>query len=253
MSIRRVWERDELLVAFNLYCRLSFGQLRHGNKDVIAMAKQLDRSPSAVSMKLCNFASFDPIHQARGVKGLANAGKGDKEIFEAFNNDWTKLAIESEDAMSRLGIGSGEDVEEMPQIGETEVERVVRVRRVQGFFRRAVMASYDFTCAICRINVPQLVQASHIIPWRADEGRRADPHNGIALCTLHDRAFDRGFVTFDEKHRVEVSESLKTEEEVADIHRIALLEIEGQTMMEPERFGPDALALEYHRENIFVA
>lgn len=253
MSIRRVWNRDELLVAFNLYCRLSFGQLRHGNEDVIALAKQLDRTPSSVSMKLCNFASFDPIHQARGVKGLANAGRGDKETFEAFHNDWTKLAIESEEAMARLGIGGVEVVEEVGEIGETEVERVVRVRRVQGFFRRAVMASYDFTCAICRINVPALVQASHIIPWRADEGRRADPHNGIALCTLHDRAFDRGFVTFDEKHRVVVSKSLRTEREVSEIHRITLLEIEGHSMMEPERFGPDAIALEYHRENVFVA
>jgi putative restriction endonuclease len=253
MSRRRAWTRDELLVAFNLYCRLSFGQLRHGNKDVIALAKQIDRSPSAVSMKLCNFASFDPIHQVRGVSGLGHAAKSDKEIFEAFNTDWTTLAIESEDALARLGIGGIEDVEEKAVFVETEVARIVQVRRVQGFFRRAVMASYEFTCAICRINVPALVQASHIIPWRDDESRRADPHNGIALCTLHDRAFDRGFVTFDEKHQVLVSKSLRTEEEVSDIHRITLLEIEGQTMMEPERFGPDAMALEYHRENIFVS
>ena len=32
-----------------------------------------------------------------------------------------------------------------------------------------------------------------------------------------------------------------------------LVGLEGHSMMEPERFGPDGAALEYHRENIFVA
>ena len=64
----------------HIVSRLSASTLP-GNEYVIALAKKLDRTSSAVSMKLCNFASFDPIHQARGVSGLAHAAKGDKETF----------------------------------------------------------------------------------------------------------------------------------------------------------------------------
>src|SRR5258706_11315334 len=57
---RRAWTRDELVIAFNLYCKLRFGQCHGRNPAVIQLAKVLDRSPNAVAMKLCNFASFDP-------------------------------------------------------------------------------------------------------------------------------------------------------------------------------------------------
>ncbi len=36
-NARRAWNRDELLVAFNLYCRLPFGRYHHGNPDVIKL------------------------------------------------------------------------------------------------------------------------------------------------------------------------------------------------------------------------
>ena len=49
--------------------------------------------------------------------------------------------------------------------------------------------------------VPELLNASHIIPWSKDIARRADPCNGIALNALYDRAFDRGLITFDESFR----------------------------------------------------
>lgn len=68
-SERRGWGRDELLVAFNLYCRLAFGQLRSGNPEVVKLAEALGRSPSSVSMKLCNFASFDPAHREKVFLG----------------------------------------------------------------------------------------------------------------------------------------------------------------------------------------
>jgi hypothetical protein len=57
---RRFWTRNELIVAFNLYCKMRFGQLHRRNPQVIQLANQLGRTPSAVAMKLCNFAAFDP-------------------------------------------------------------------------------------------------------------------------------------------------------------------------------------------------
>jgi hypothetical protein len=96
MAERKGWTHDELLLAMNLYCKLPFGQLRHGNADVIRLASVLNRTPSSVSMKLCNFASFDPALQARGVKGLTGASRADKAVWDEFHADWETLGQQSE-------------------------------------------------------------------------------------------------------------------------------------------------------------
>ncbi|MFH0907949.1 MAG: HNH endonuclease [bacterium] len=254
---RKPWTRDELLVAFNLYCRLPFGRLHRGNPDIIALARKLDRTPSSVSMKLCNFASLDPVHQARNIAGLRNASSGDRAIFEEFEADWESLAAESEAAMQRIGLRlpsleAEETLAELvARVGDTEIVRSVRARRVQSLFRATVLASYDFACAVSGINVPALIQASHIIPWAHSEGRRVDPRNGIALSALHDRAFDRGLITFDEDLRVVVSGRLRVGNP-SEIHRVALLQIEGKNLRLPTRYAPDPAALAYHREHIFI-
>ena len=70
MAKGRPWSRDELVVAMNLYCKLPFGQLHERNPVIIKLAEQIGRTSGSVAMKLCNFASLDPVQQARGIKGL---------------------------------------------------------------------------------------------------------------------------------------------------------------------------------------
>jgi hypothetical protein len=254
---RKSWSRDELLVAFNLYCRTPFGRLHRGNSDIITLAKKLNRTPSSVSMKLCNLASLDPVHEARGAAGLRNASAADRAVFVEFEADWESLAAESEGALQRLRIRPSvpeteESIAELVgRIGDTEIVRNVRTRRVQSLFRATVLAGYDFACAISGINVPALLQASHIIPWSRDAGRRVDPRNGIALSALHDRAFDRGLITFDENLRVVVSGRLRVGRP-SEIHRTALLAIEGKKLRLPTRYAPDPDALAWHRAHIFA-
>lgn len=254
-SYRRGWTRDELLLAFNLYCRIPFGRMHRNNPEIIHLASLIGRTPSAVAMKLVNFASLDPVHQQRNVSGLRNAGRRDREIFDEFSSDWERLAFDSEQARGRL---DNDESGETPTVSEsigipdgpTDRRQFVRVRTVQGFFRRAVLASYESRCAMCGINIVELLNASHIIPWRSDVKRRADPTNGLALCSLHDRAFDRGLLTVDTSLRIVVSKSLRGDN-VSRIHRVALVQIEGKPITLPHRFHPDARALEHHREHLF--
>ncbi len=255
MSVsRKAWCRDELLVAFNAYCRIPFGRLNKSNSDIVKLSRMLGRTPSAVSMKLCNFASFDPAHLERDVKGLRNASKGDRAIWDEFHGDWEGLAFESEEALGRL-YGLGEQAEagqrEEKAVVATEAERTVRVRLVQRFFREAVLSSYGYCCSVCAFGVVEMLNASHIVPWSKDAKRRADPCNGLSLCVLHDRAFDRGFMTVDEEYRVVVAGAVKIED-VPELHEVGLLKIEGRKISLPERFRPDEGALEYHRENVFL-
>ena len=102
--MRRNWTREELILAFNLYCKIPFGKYNQRTAEVQELAGLIERTPSAVAFKLVNFASLDPYHQNRGVKGMSNAGKLDKEIYDEFSNNWDDLIYESEELLSEKEI-----------------------------------------------------------------------------------------------------------------------------------------------------
>ena len=251
MSQRRRWSRDELLVAFRLYCRTPFGRLHQHNPDIIDLAERLHRTPGAVAMKACNFASLDPAEQARGIRALGNVSAADRELWDQFHADSQAIAIEAEAAHERLAGPAGPPQDEIDTpAGPTETERTVRTRRVQRFFRSAVLSAYDHRCALTGLAVPALLNASHIIPWSVAEHRRADPRNGLCLNALHDRAFDRGLITFDDQWHTVLSPTLY-DGDATPVHRQALLELEGQPLRLPRRFEPDPVAMAYHRRKVY--
>lgn len=253
MPTRISWSRDELLVAFRLYCRTPFGKLHQHNPEIVELARTLGRTPSAVGMKACNFASLDPIQQARNISALGNVSRGDREVWEAFQENPEAIAAEAEEAYARISGRDAPPLESELVIpdGPTEVARTVRIRRVQAFFRAAVLSGYEYRCALSDIAVPELLNASHIIPWKTNTERRADPRNGIALNALYDRAFDRGLITFDEQMRMVVSRRLRGGD-VPLLQREALLNMEGNPLRLPYRFAPDPMAMAYHREHVFT-
>jgi predicted restriction endonuclease len=248
--VNRNWTRDELLICFNFYCRTPFGRLHRNNPEIIELARVIGRTPNAVAMKLVNFASFDPAHQQRNVKGLTNASRQDRAVWEEFTADSNRLAEESEEASVRLGtIPEPDEKFEIP-IGPTETQITRPMRLVQDFFRRAVLASYNSACAFCGLKIAGLVNASHIIPWKISVELRANPRNGLCLCALHDRAFDRGLMAVDGKCRVQLSPQLKLSTKIA-LHKAAFLDLNGRMITLPEKFLPLKDSLNYHLNTIF--
>jgi putative restriction endonuclease len=254
MPIGKEWHRAELIVAFNLYCKVPFGQLHKSNPLIIQLANKLGRTPSSVAMKLVNFASLDPTHKNRGIKGLYHTSTSDRQIWEEFNGNWESLAFESQKAFNKLFAKPlyDEILDKAKRLIDkpTEKKGTVRIRLVQSFFREAVLSSYNFACSMCRLNIVKLLNASHIIPWSVEKKRRGDPRNGLSLCALHDRAFDRGLISIDDKYRILLSKELKAEYR-NDLYKVAFLNLEGSKIMLPEKFKPDLDALVYHREKIF--
>lgn len=250
---RRSWERHELLAGFALYCETPFGRLHKGNPDIIRLASVLQRSPSAVAMKLCNFAALDPTITAKNIRGLANSSEADRSIWDEFDRDPEGVAYAAELALAETVAAARPDPEVLgvPQPRETEALVVSKGRLVQTFFRNSVLASYDVACAVCDADVACLLNASHIIPWSVDGSRRADPTNGIALCAIHDRAFDRGLITFDRAHRLVISTAMPQESK-SDMLQLAFRSYSGRPIRMPHRFPPDPDALEYHRQHVFV-
>ncbi len=203
-------------------------------------------------MKACNFASLDPEQRKRHITALQNASQADRQLWDRFQENPEEVASEAEAAYAEVTGREAEalDTEFEPPQGPSETSRLVHVRRVQAFFRDTVLVSYENRCALSDLALPDLLNASHIIPWKADVQRRADPRNGIALNALYDRAFDRGLITFDSSLRVVLSRRLQ-KGKVSPFHRDALLRLEGRKLRSPTRFPPDPEAIAYHREHIF--
>jgi putative restriction endonuclease len=250
------WTREELIIAFNLYCKIPFGKIDHRNPEIISLAKALGRTPSAVSWKLANLASLDPSLKKRNIAGASHGSKMDVEVWNEFNGDWDKLAFESEKLLAqRMGKQVEEvsevDLVDLPKIGK-ERDALVKIRVNQGFFRKAVLAAYNFQCCITGLEVTELLNASHIVPWSKDESNRINPRNGLCLNAIHDRAFDRGLLTIMPDFTVKVSKLVKRGG-ASEAAQNFLLRYDGLEIYKPARFMPDSKFLRYHNKNIFRA
>lgn len=205
-------------------------------------------------METTNFARLDPSLKERGISGAIHGSKKEVEIWNEFNNDWESLSFESEQILAQLIGKTTEEIMEidtndLPQTGR-EREAVVRVRVNQGFFRASVLAAYNFKCCITGLTIPELLNASHIIPWSVDLANRVNPRNGLCLNAIHDRAFDRGLLTITPDYRVKLSSSIKSlkgDNTIIDL----LLKYENTIIRLPEKFVPEGHLLEYHNQHIF--
>ena len=165
-----------------------------------------------------------------------------------------KLGFESEKLLAEK---TGKKIEEVAEIevfdlSKTGLERktVVMVRVNQSFFRKSVLAAYDFKCCITGLGIPELLNASHIIPWSKDEINRVNPRNGLCLNAIHDRAFDRGLLTITPEFKIKISKLIKRSNVDSAVQDF-LLRFDGSEIRLPTRFLPDTNFLKYHNQSVF--
>ena len=253
--MRNNWTREELILAFNLYCKLPYGQFNNRNADVKALAELVGRTPGAIAYKLVNFVSIDPKQKLLGRKGATNIGKLDKEIFYEFTENFDELFYESEDLLL-LKIDENKSTPDIDKLiddtkkGEYKI-RETKVRVNQDYFRTIVMANYTNGCSITGISIPELLIASHIKPWSYDEKNRLNPSNGICLSATFDKAFDKGLITIDKDFNVIFSSKLKKYLK-EPFYKDEFVRFENNRINLPIKFLPSDEFLEYHTEAVFL-
>jgi putative restriction endonuclease len=258
------WTREHALIALNLYGKLPFGKFDQTNRVIIEVASRMGRSPGSLAMKLGNLASLDPIHKARGVRGLSRTSKQDRDLWIEFQTNINTLAPNSEQLLHDLFTkDNNEEVDFLqrgkirlepslkPPLGPTETTASVRVRRGQQFLRQTVLNSYEVRCCITGINVPRLLVASHIKPWRNFPEERHNPRNGLCLSSIHDAAFDDGLITLDKRLCLILSKRLTSYFPQAVLEQ-SFVPFEGKEIHLPKKVAePDPSFLRYHRDVIF--
>lgn len=237
------WTREELILAFNLYLKLPFGKMDKGTSEVKELSKILvRRTPDSVAIRLTNFASVDPYHQQRGVKGMDGGRKQVEPIWNEFIANQEELVFQSEQILAKY---KHETIEEAyPEIafdvkdlkGETRT-RLVKTRVNQSVFRQMILKTYDSRCAISGIDLPELLVAGHIVPWADNENERLNPENGICLSNLYDRAYEKGLLCIDLDYKVLISKQLK-EHTTKSYYQDVFGKYDGKYITLPRQYQP---------------
>ena len=150
--------------------------------------------------------------------------------------------------------------ESIPKFFKTELEfkdtegvdkwRLVKTRVNQGEFRRRILASYNERCCITDIDIPILLNASHIIPWVENVTERLNPRNGLCLNMIHDKAFDKGLITITTDFKVKLSKVILKKKNEKEIQNL-FIRFENQSIILPDRYSPDRDFLDWHFDNKF--
>lgn len=252
---RRNWTREELILALNLYLKLPFGKMHSRTPEVIHLANIINRTPSSVAMRLVNFASVDPYHQKRGVKGLSGGKKQVEPIWQEFIDNKDDFLFESENILAEKELNTIERkyadilIGTEKLVGESKIKEV-KVRVNQNVFRQIVLANYSSKCAISGIDIPELLVASHIVPWSKNKKERLNPENGICLSSLYDRAFDIGLIGLKFDYTIIISEKLKLNT-AKPYYRKYFTHLENQKINLPPKYYPKKEFIEYHLDTIF--
>lgn len=127
-----------------------------------------------------------------------------------------------------------------------------KVRLHQRVFRERVLAAYSWRCACCGFRHEEMLDAAHIIPDAHEQGKPFVP-NGLALCTLHHRAFDHALIGVRPDYRIQVRPSLLDERDGPTLQGIQSLD--GLRLQLPRALGdrPDPQALDFRYQQFLSA
>ena len=135
-----------------------------------------------------------------------------------------------------------------------EMEPLVAGRRQRDRrMREAVLTAYEYQCAFCgydgRIGaVPVGLEAAHVRWWAFDGPDEVD--NGLCLCALHHKLFDKGVLGVGDGHLIMVSQGFVGRSEAAREHVIALA---GRPLLGPQPGVPPIAAVHrsWHAGQVF--
>ena len=115
-----------------------------------------------------------------------------------------------------------------------EVRHVPKARRRDPGFRDLVLLAYEYRCAFCGFDGQLMreavaIDAAHVRWWAASGPD--DLSNGVALCSLHHKLFDRGALGIGADRTVTVSSHFITRSTSGEQ---LVLDLIGKTLMSPQ-------------------
>lgn len=106
-------------------------------------------------------------------------------------------------------VASSEELYGIEVIKETMRKGSVNLRIGQGAYRKSIIHHWEYKCAVTGFDKLNLLNASHIHPWKdATDKERLDVNNGILLSPTYDALFDRHLISFENDGKIVLSDTI---------------------------------------------
>jgi predicted restriction endonuclease len=139
---------------------------------------------------------------------LVRDSKG-KGMYSAAVNSYVRFLSDLSQVDLKTDV---QQILEDKDMSETEKTIMTNARMGQGRFRQQLVSMWN-GCAVTGYSDKRLLVASHIKPWsKSDNRERLDKFNGLLLQANLDKAFDLGFISFEDSGRVMISSQLERPE-----------------------------------------
>lgn len=119
-------------------------------------------------------------------------------------------------------------------------------------FRNRILIAYQYSCAVCGFNVRLgdalvAVEAAHI-KWHQAGGPDIE-NNGLALCSMHHKLFDRGAFTINSSLKIQVAQVVNGSAGLDEW----LLRYKGKSVQEPQSsaYYPSESFINWHNREVF--
>ncbi|MFE7776594.1 phosphorothioated DNA-binding restriction endonuclease [Streptomyces sp. NPDC057445] len=177
-----------------------------------------DRGPGSPGSGLRDLRDSGATGQL--APGLRQALRGEPDLLHRIARSLLDLHFPPS-LHSELCEAVGLDLE----AAETSQLSTARRQRRDRRMRELVLTAYEYRCAFCgydgRIGaVPVGLEAAHVRWWAFDGPDDVD--NGLCLCSLHHKLFDKGVLGVDDDYRILVSQRFVGHSPASRDHVIAL-------------------------------
>jgi len=173
-----------------------------------------------------------------------------EDVFDLLKSDRRFLG-EIIDSLTAAHFPASVSEELLSELGLAEIELASGSIPRDAAFRGAVIQAYEHRCAVCgydtRFGQSDLGLAAHI-KW-CQAGGPDVVKNGLALCVLHHRAFDRGAIGLDDNLTILISADVFG----CDGTHEWFFRFNGKSLRMPQstRLAPARRFIEWHRNEVF--
>ena len=126
-------------------------------------------------------------------------------------------------------------------------------RPYQTVLKKYLLKTYKGKCAICGMDVPELLRVSHIIPHSSDDSTAKRLDNSILLCSTHDSLFDKGLITLrleNGEYNIKLSSTIRKSKNTAVVK--IRNDLSEAVFHPPADHPPSEKSLKFHNSNIFI-
>ncbi|MBW9169758.1 HNH endonuclease [Clostridium estertheticum] len=133
-------------------------------------------------------------------------------------------------------------IKESIGIPEKYRNEYIKVRIGQSKFREALIKKHGCKCAICKMNIKELLIASHIKEYsKCEKNEHIDVQNGLLLCPNHDKLFDRHLISFLNNGKIIISEKI-------NLYNYKILKLDDKFLLDTKLFKEEFM--KFHRKGL---